>query len=90
MKVYVARNALHANLLGLVTSDIDRVQDKSQPVSAKSIVKNKQKIVNASNTASFIPKRKRLRLAAHSDVEDALMIWFTQAWTNKNKNITFE
>ena len=46
-----------------------------------SIVKNKQKIVNASNTASFMPERKRLRLAAHSDIEDALMIWFTQART---------
>ena len=46
-----------------------------------SIMKNKQKIIDASNTAGFMPDRKRLRLAAHSDIEDALMIWFTQART---------
>ena len=46
-----------------------------------SIVKNKQKIVDASDTASFTPERKRLQLAAHSDIKEALMIWFTQART---------
>ena len=39
-----------------------------------SIVKNKQKIVDASDTASFMPHRK-----GHSDIKEALMMWFTQA-----------
>ena len=46
-----------------------------------SIVKNKQKILEASDVASFTPERKRIRLAAHSDIEEALMIWFKQAPT---------
>ena len=46
-----------------------------------SIVKNKQKIVDASDACSFTPEQKRLRLAAHSDIEEALMLWFTQAQT---------
>ena len=44
-----------------------------------SVVKNKQRIINASDTASLKPDQKRLRLAAHSDIEETLMMWFTQA-----------
>lgn len=44
-------------------------------------MKNKHKIVDASDVAHFTPGRTRLRLAAHSDIEEALLLWFTQART---------
>ena len=42
-------------------------------------MKNKEKTLEAYESSSFAPQRKRLQTAAHSDVEDALLIWFKQA-----------
>ena len=41
-----------------------------------SVMKNKHRLVDASDVAHFTPGRKRLRLASHSDIEEALLIWF--------------
>ena len=45
------------------------------------VIKNKEKILEASDIASFKPIRKGFRLAAHSGIEEALLIWFKQAQT---------
>ena len=40
------------------------------------IIKDKKKILDAFKQSAFKPGRKRLRTAAHEDVEEALVIWF--------------
>ena len=42
-------------------------------------MKNKRKILEAFESSTFGPDRKRLRTAAHTDIEDALLLWFKQA-----------
>ena len=42
------------------------------------IMKNK-KILKAVESSSYLPERKRLRTAAHTDIEEALLLWFKQA-----------
>ena len=44
-----------------------------------SILKNKRKTLEAFESSTFRPDRKRLRTAAHTDVEEALLLWFKQA-----------
>ena len=44
-----------------------------------SIIKNKEKTLEAFESSSFLPDRKRLRTATYTDVEDALLLWFKQA-----------
>ena len=44
-----------------------------------SILKNKRKIFEAFESSTFGPDRKRLRTAAHTDIEDAFLLWFKQA-----------
>ncbi|TRZ16442.1 hypothetical protein HGM15179_010665 [Zosterops borbonicus] len=43
--------------------------------SLSSIMKNKEKVLEAFETLRFDPKRKRLRTALHADLEEALMKW---------------
>ncbi|NXM72833.1 TIGD4 protein, partial [Serilophus lunatus] len=43
--------------------------------SLSSIMKNKDKVLEAFETLRFDPKRKRLRTAFHADLEEALMKW---------------
>ncbi|XP_064461630.1 tigger transposable element-derived protein 4-like [Ornithodoros turicata] len=43
------------------------------------IVKNRQKIMDAFSGSEFAPKRKRMRTAAHKDLEDVLLAWIRQA-----------
>ncbi|NXT18680.1 TIGD4 protein, partial [Syrrhaptes paradoxus] len=47
--------------------------------SLSSIMKNKEKVLNAIETLQFDPKRKRLRTAVYTDVEEALMKWYRVA-----------
>ena len=42
-------------------------------------MKNKRKTIEAFESSTFRPDRKRLRTAAYTDVEDALLLWFKQA-----------
>ena len=42
-------------------------------------MKNKEKILKAVESSSYLPERKRLRTAAHTDIEKALLLWFKQA-----------
>ncbi|NWY70315.1 TIGD4 protein, partial [Erithacus rubecula] len=44
--------------------------------SLSSIMKNKEKVLEAFETLGFDPKRKRLRTAFHADLEEALMKWY--------------
>ncbi|XP_036237360.1 tigger transposable element-derived protein 4 [Molothrus ater] len=44
--------------------------------SLSSIMKNKEKVLEAFETLRFDPKRKRLRTAFYADLEDALMKWY--------------
>ncbi|XP_009703165.1 PREDICTED: tigger transposable element-derived protein 4 [Cariama cristata] len=44
--------------------------------SLSSIMKNKEKILEAVESLRFDPKRKRLRTAFHTDLEEALMKWY--------------
>ncbi|NWV35137.1 TIGD4 protein, partial [Grantiella picta] len=44
--------------------------------SLSSIMKNKEKVLEAFETLRFDPKRKRLRTAFHADLEEALMKWY--------------
>ena len=43
------------------------------------INKNKEKLLKAVESSSYLPERKRLRTAAHTDIEEALLLWFKQA-----------
>ena len=43
------------------------------------IMKNKEKTLEAVESSSYLPERKRLRTAAHTDIEKALLLWFKQA-----------
>ena len=43
------------------------------------IIKNKEKTLEALESLSYLPERKRLRRAAHTDIEEALLLWFKQA-----------
>ncbi|XP_069710975.1 tigger transposable element-derived protein 4 [Phaenicophaeus curvirostris] len=43
--------------------------------SLSSILKNKEKLLEAFESLRFDPKRKRLRTASHSDLEEALVRW---------------
>ncbi|NWU70485.1 TIGD4 protein, partial [Pterocles burchelli] len=47
--------------------------------SLSSIMKNKEKVLKAIETLQFDPKRKRLRTAVYTDVEEALMKWYRVA-----------
>ncbi|XP_023780579.1 tigger transposable element-derived protein 4 [Cyanistes caeruleus] len=44
--------------------------------SLSSIMKNKEKVLEAFETLRFDPKRKRLRTAFYADLEEALMKWY--------------
>ncbi|XP_074847998.1 tigger transposable element-derived protein 4 [Carettochelys insculpta] len=44
--------------------------------SLSSIMKNKDKVLDAFESLRFDPKRKRLRTAFYTDLEDALMKWY--------------
>ncbi|KAM6269722.1 tigger transposable element-derived protein 4 [Porphyrio hochstetteri] len=44
--------------------------------SLSSIMKNKEKVLEAFESLRFDPKRKRLRTAFHTDLEEALMKWY--------------
>ncbi|NXX80753.1 TIGD4 protein, partial [Urocolius indicus] len=44
--------------------------------SLSSIMKNKEKVLEAFESLRFDPKRKRLRTAFYSDLEEALMKWY--------------
>ena len=44
-----------------------------------SIIKNKEKTLDAFESSSFLPDRKRLRTTTYTDIEDALLLWFKQA-----------
>ncbi|XP_074947037.1 tigger transposable element-derived protein 4 [Phalacrocorax aristotelis] len=44
--------------------------------SLSSIMKNKEKVLEAFETLRFDPKRKRLRTAFYTDLEEALMKWY--------------
>ncbi|NWW06420.1 TIGD4 protein, partial [Oreocharis arfaki] len=44
--------------------------------SLSSIMKNKEKVLEAFETLGFDPKRKRLRTAFYADLEEALMKWY--------------
>uniref|UniRef100_A0A8C4KDL9 Tigger transposable element derived 4 n=1 Tax=Dromaius novaehollandiae TaxID=8790 RepID=A0A8C4KDL9_DRONO len=44
--------------------------------SLSSILKNKDKVLEAFESLGFDPKRKRLRTAFHTDLEEALMKWY--------------
>uniref|UniRef100_A0A8C5U041 Tigger transposable element derived 4 n=1 Tax=Malurus cyaneus samueli TaxID=2593467 RepID=A0A8C5U041_9PASS len=47
--------------------------------SLSSIMKNKEKVLEAFETLRFDPKRKRLRTAFYADLEEALMKWYRVA-----------
>ncbi|KFO70389.1 Tigger transposable element-derived protein 4, partial [Cuculus canorus] len=47
--------------------------------SLSSILKNKDKLLEAFESLRFDPKRKRLRTASHSDLEEALVRWYRVA-----------
>ncbi|XP_071411247.1 tigger transposable element-derived protein 4 [Pithys albifrons albifrons] len=47
--------------------------------SLSSIMKNKEKVLEAFETLRFDPKRKRLRTAFHADLEAALVRWYRVA-----------
>lgn len=44
--------------------------------SLSSIMKNKDKVLEAFESLRFDPKRKRLRTAFYTDLEEALMRWY--------------
>ncbi|NWW53019.1 TIGD4 protein, partial [Pedionomus torquatus] len=47
--------------------------------SLSSIMKNKEKVLEAFESLRFDPKRKRLRTAFYTDLEEALMKWYRMA-----------
>ncbi|NXS99887.1 TIGD4 protein, partial [Jacana jacana] len=47
--------------------------------SLSSIMKNKEKVLEAFESLRFDPKRKRLRTAFYADLEEALMKWYRMA-----------
>ncbi|XP_074677520.1 tigger transposable element-derived protein 4 [Strix aluco] len=47
--------------------------------SLSSIIKNKEKLLEAFESLRFDPKRKRLRTAFYTDLEEALMKWYSIA-----------
>ncbi|NXJ62308.1 TIGD4 protein, partial [Rostratula benghalensis] len=47
--------------------------------SLSSIMKNKEKVLEALESLRFDPKRKRLRTAFYTDLEEALMKWYRMA-----------
>ncbi|XP_053259070.1 tigger transposable element-derived protein 4 [Podarcis raffonei] len=47
--------------------------------SLSSIMKNKEKVLEAFESWQFDPKRKRLRTAFHTDLEEALVKWYRMA-----------
>ena len=48
------------------------------------IIKDKEKILNAFDEAAFEPQRKRLRTVVYDDVEEALLVWFKSV---RGKNV---
>ena len=49
----------------------------SPRVTVTTIMKNKKKTLKAFESC-FLPEQKRLRTAAHTDIEEALLLWFKQ------------
>ncbi|XP_033745613.1 tigger transposable element-derived protein 4-like [Pecten maximus] len=74
--------------------DVDkRIQSKKKNIaeaygipqnSLSTLLKNRAQIEKAFNTGTFSPKRKYLRTANHSDIEEALFKWFHNV---RDKNI---
>jgi hypothetical protein len=54
------------------------------PSTLTEILKRKDSIITASQSGDFSPKRKRIRLGVHEDVENALYKWFISA---RDKNV---